>query len=303
MVQECCKMRKMEKLSVVIITFNEEKNIARCIDSVRPVADEIIVLDSYSTDRTAAIAREYGAKVHLEPFRGYIEQKNFAIGLAENNYILSMDADEVLDDSLRASITVAKRTFTYSAYKMKRCTNYCGEFIRHGSWYPDRKIRLFDKRVAQWGGLNPHDRIILRRHVAVKQLQGEILHYSYSSIEEHVAQNERFSTIVAQSYSSAGLKTSWLRILINPCWAFLYGFVIRRGFLNGKKGLTIAINQSRYTFLKHKKLRYLQAGRQGEQSNIQSPAYADGLAGDIGSPITRQEQRNIGNIFRRRKTA
>lgn len=293
----------MEKLSVVIITYNEEKNIARCIDSVRPVADEIIVLDSFSSDKTPAIARDSGAMVHQESFQGYIEQKNTAINLASHNYILSVDADEVIDETLRAAITTAKRTFTYSAYKMKRCTNYCGHFIRHGAWYPDRKIRLFDKRVAHWGGLNPHDRVILKRNIAVKQLPGEILHYSYSSIEEHGVQNEKFSSIVAQSYCSAGKRTNWMKILINPFWAFLYGYVIRKGFLNGKKGLIIAFNQSRYTFLKHKKLYLLQTGDMGKDSNVQSPAYADGLPGNIGTHITREEQRNIGNIFRRSKTA
>src|SRR6266496_5460862 len=129
---------KVEKLSAVIITYNEEKNIARCLASLKGIADEIIVLDSFSPDRTVEIASEQGALVWQEPFRGYIEQKNKAIELASYNYILSIDADEEIDEELQKSILTVKQTFTYSAYEMKRCTNHCGRFIRHGIWYPDK---------------------------------------------------------------------------------------------------------------------------------------------------------------------
>ena len=122
----------MQPLSVVIITYNEEHNIARCIDSVKALADEIIVLDSYSTDRTIEVAQQHGAIVHREKFRGYIGQKNFAMQLASNNYILSLDADEALDEELTRSIMEAKQSFSYRAYRMNRCTNYCGRFMRHG---------------------------------------------------------------------------------------------------------------------------------------------------------------------------
>jgi glycosyltransferase involved in cell wall biosynthesis len=290
----------MEKLSVVIITFNEEKNIARCIDSVKPIADEIIVLDSFSSDLTPVIASQHGAVVRQERFRGYIEQKNRAVELATHNYIMSMDADEVMDEELLGAILAAKRTFTYGAYRMKRCTNHCGRFIRHGAWYPDRKIRLFDKRLAKWGGLNPHDKIIFRKPVAVKQLPGELLHYSFSTIEEHRAQNERFSTIVAESYFNAGKRTHFLKMLINPCWAFFYGFFVRRGFLNGKQGLVIAGNQARYTFLKHKKLFLLHA-QQG--SNVQPSANTDRLAGNVRTQFRGKEKGHVRNVLRRRKTA
>ena len=127
----------MEKLSVVIISFNEENNIGRCIDSVKGIADEILILDSYSTDQTVRIATEKGAIVKQQPFNGFIEKKNDALALASSNYVLSLDADEALDQILRESILKAKETFSASAYRMNRCTNYCGQFIRHGSWYPD----------------------------------------------------------------------------------------------------------------------------------------------------------------------
>jgi glycosyltransferase involved in cell wall biosynthesis len=248
----------MEQLSVVIITHNEEKNIGRCIDAAKSLADEIIVLDSLSTDNTINIARSKGAKVWQEPFRGYIGQKNRAIEFASFNYIFSIDADEVPDEKLISSICEAKKTFTYSAYKMKRCTNFCGRFIRFGTWYPDRKIRLFDKRVSRWGGINPHDKIIFDKPVAVKYLEGEILHYCYNTKKEYADQSTRFSSIAAISLYEAGIRTSLVKIIVNPTWAFINDYFIRVGFLNGKSGVAIAFKQAHYTFLKHIKLYRLQ---------------------------------------------
>jgi glycosyltransferase involved in cell wall biosynthesis len=281
---------KMEKLSVVVITYNEEKNIGRCLRSVKAIADEIIVLDSFSTDNTVAIARQSGAKVWQQPFRGYVEQKNEATRLASYNYIMSIDADEEIDETLQSAISDIKQTFTFGAYRMKRCTNFCGYFIRNGAWYPDRKVRLFDKRIAKWGGLNPHDKVVFNKPVAIKQLPGEILHYSFATADEQAVQNDRFSSIVADSYFKAGKRTSFLRKLVNPCWAFVYGFIIRMGFLDGKKGLIIALNQARYTFLKHKKLLLLQQQKSvNNSSDIQTSANADRLTSDIRTHVACEE--------------
>jgi glycosyltransferase involved in cell wall biosynthesis len=244
----------MEKLSVVIITYNEEKNIGRCIDSVKSIADEILILDSNSTDQTASIAESKGAIVKKESFRGHIQMKNRAVELASSNYILSLDADEALDLKLTDAIQKVKENFTHKAYRMNRCTNYCGQFIRHGSWYPDRKIRLFDRRIAQWGGINPHDKIVVQENIHVDQLRGDILHYSYYTITEHVAQNNKFSSISAESLFAQGKKTTLLKIIVNPVWAFLQSYFIRAGFLDGLFGFVIAIQISHLTFLKHVKL-------------------------------------------------
>ena len=289
----------MEQLSVVIITYNEETNIGSCIDSVAGIADEIIVLDSYSTDNTLAIAKDKGAKVWQMSFDGYIGQKNRALQLASNNFVLSLDADEVISERLKRSILKAKETFTYSAYKMNRCANYCGEFIRHGTWYPNKKTRLFDKRVGYWGGLNPHDKVVFDKPIAVKHLEGELLHYSFKSVTDHNAQNIRFSSIAAQSLFEAGRKTNRLKVFINPAWAFLNGYLLHAGFLNGKTGLTISMKQARYTYLKHQKLYFLQKGRpatgqnpasplrkvKAEFSDIQSSANADRLPRDVRSHV------------------
>jgi glycosyltransferase involved in cell wall biosynthesis len=244
----------MEQLSVVIIAYNEEKNIGPCIESVRLIADEIIVLDSLSSDNTAAIAASAGAKVFREEFRGYVAQKNRAVQLAAHRYILSIDADERLDAILLASIAEAKKTFQYRAYRMNRCNNYAGKFIRHGTWYPDRKIRLFDKTIATWGGFDPHDKIIFNKPVAVKQLKGEILHFSFVSKEQHKIKNEKLSSIAAISLYQSGRKTRWFNLLINPAWAFIHDYVVRLGFLNGPQSFHISKSQAVYTYLKHKKL-------------------------------------------------
>jgi glycosyltransferase involved in cell wall biosynthesis len=244
----------MEKLSVVIICFNEEKNISRCIDSVLDVADEILILDSYSTDQTVAIAESRGAIVKQEIFKGFIEKKNKAIELASHDYVLSLDADEALDPLLAHSILRIKENFKNRAYRMNRCSNYCGNFIRHGSWYPDTKIRLFNRRVAHWGGTNPHDKVVLQEKIQVEHLKGDILHYSYHTISEHVIQNNKLSTLAAESLYSKGRKTNLLNIIIRPWWSFLVSFIFRAGFLDGLLGFVIAIQIAHMTFLKHLKL-------------------------------------------------
>jgi glycosyl transferase family 2 len=244
----------MEKLSVVIICFNEEKNIGRCIDSVKAVADEILILDSHSTDHTVAIAVSKGAIVKQEDFKGFIQKKNKAVELASYDYVLSLDADETLSPLLSDSICKAKKKFDRPAYRMNRCSSYCGKFIRHGSWYPDTKVRLFDRRNAKWGGINPHDKVELQENVTPEWLKGDILHYSYHSISEHVAQNNKLSTVAAESLFVEGKTTHLFNIIANPCWAFVQCYFIRAGFLDGLFGFVIAIQISHMTFLKHLKL-------------------------------------------------
>lgn len=242
------------RLSVVIITFNEEKNIGRCIASVQRVADEIIVVDSCSTDKTAEIAASMGAQVITQPFLGYVEQKNMALKTASNDFVLSLDADEALDTSLVKSIIEAKNSFDFKGYSMNRCTNYCGKFIRHGAWYPDKKLRLINKNFAHWGGDNPHDKLVINEDLPVKHLKGDILHYSYNSIEEHVAQNNKFSTISAETYFKRGKRTNMFKMIIHPLWAFLLGYIFRLGFLDGFYGFVVALHVAHLSFLKHAKL-------------------------------------------------
>ena len=248
----------MERLSAVIITRNEEKNIARCIDSLARVSDEIIVLDSYSTDNTIAIAKNKGAIIKQNVFCGYIEQKNKALQFATNNFVLSLDADEVLSEKLVATILSEKmNNFKHRAYYMNRYNRYCGKFIDHGLWYPNRKLRLFDKRIARWGGMNPHDKIQLDEGIQRHFLQGDIIHYAYNSIEEHLQRNEEISSIAACSLFEAGIKKHWSKIVLSPAWSFIHGYFIRLGFLDGYYGFVIAKQTARQSFLKYKKLRQL----------------------------------------------
>ena len=248
----------MELLSVVIITFNEEKNIGRCIDSVLEVADEILVLDSNSTDKTVEIARQKGATVHQQAFLGYVEQKNKALGMAKHNLVMSLDADEALDQVLRNSILAVKKNFVYRGYTMNRFNNYCGKFIRHGSWYPDSRMRLVDKSCVRWGGDNPHDTLDFISPQSKKHLKGDILHYSFNSFEEHAAQNNKFSSISADSLFKRGRKTSLFKVAFNPFWAFVRSYLVRLGFLDGFYGFVIAVNIAHLTFLKHSKLYKMQ---------------------------------------------
>ncbi|MBY0535850.1 MAG: glycosyltransferase family 2 protein [Chitinophagaceae bacterium] len=247
-------------LSVVIITFNEEKNIERCLASVKGWVDEIIVLDSFSTDATVSIATEMGAKISQQKFAGYIEQKNDALNLATGDWVLCLDADEAIDEQLKASILQAIQQEKVLAFKMNRCTNYCGKFIKHGSWYPDRKLRLFKRELGKWGGINPHDEIIMSNAEAPSLLQGAILHYSYNTLEEHIQQNNKFSTISALAYYNRGKKASWFKMIVNPCWAFLHGYIFKAGFLDGFEGYVIAKNVAHLTFLKYYKLYALHKG-------------------------------------------
>lgn len=255
----------MERLSVVIITYNEAGRIGRCLESVQAVADEVIVLDSGSTDETIAIAKTWGAQTFTWPFQGYIEQKNKALEYATNPFVLSLDADEALSPALSQAIQVAKETFAYDSYSMNRCTNYCGKFIRHGSWYPDRKVRLFNKEKARWGGVNPHDRIVVPPSGTCYHLQGDLLHFSYDTLEEHVDQNNRFSTIAAKAYFTSGKKAHYWQLIIHPAWAFVQSFWLRLGFLDGFRGYVIARNIAHLTFMKYYKLMALGRGIPPEQ--------------------------------------
>jgi len=248
----------MHTLSVVIITYNEEKNIERCIRSVKKIADEVIVLDSFSDDNTVNIATAMGAVVKQSKFNGYINQKNKAIALASNNYVLLLDADESLSDELANAIGEEKRSFTYKAYAMKRCNIFCGTPIRHGLWYPDKKLRLFDKRYGNCGGLNPHDKIVMQEDVQVKLLKGDLMHATFNSIKEYQHRNEQVSNIIAQSIYDAGIKKSPLKVIVSPLWTFINGYLLRMGFLEGYKGLVIAILTTQQSYLKYQKLRQLQ---------------------------------------------
>jgi glycosyltransferase involved in cell wall biosynthesis len=247
-----------EKLSVVIITYNEERNIGRCLDSVKTIADEIVVLDSFSTDKTEEICRAKGAKFFQHKFDGHIEQKNRAITYATNPFILSLDADETPDEILLAEIRRVKAKKTSDGYSMNRLTNYCGQWIKHCGWYPDTKMRLWDSTKGKWTGENPHDRYELTdRGSTSEHLKGNILHYSYYTVEEHYKQAEKFSTIAAKAAFANGKRSSTLLAMMK-CWAkFVRNYIINAGFLDGRNGYIICKVAAWETWLKYTKIRDL----------------------------------------------
>jgi glycosyltransferase involved in cell wall biosynthesis len=247
----------MAKLSVVIITYNEERNIGRCLDSVKDIADDIVVVDSFSTDGTEKICLEHGVRFIRHTFDGHIEQKNWAITQARYPHILSLDADELLSNRLKRSIREVKENWEFDGYYFNRLTNYCGKWIRYSSWYPSRKLRLWDSRKGMWGGMNPHDHFILEKGASRKFLKGDLLHYSYYSIYQHIEQINRFSDIAAKSFFAVGRKASWFNIIFHPLWRLFRDYIIKFGFMDGFFGLVISINSAHETFLKYSKLRKL----------------------------------------------
>lgn len=247
----------MPKLSVVIITFNEERNIGKCLNSVKDLADDIIVVDSFSTDRTEEIVKSFGARFIQHEFEGHIQQKNWAIKQARYPHILSLDADEVLSERLKKSIKYVKANWKYDGYYFNRLTNYCGKWIRHTSWYPARKLRLWDSRKGKWGGINPHDKFKLQKGSSRKFLKGDLYHYSYYTINEHIQQINNFSTIVANAYYAENRKVSYFTLIFNPVWRLFRDYIIKLGFLDGFYGLVISANAAFETFLKYLKLKNL----------------------------------------------
>jgi len=251
----------MIRISVVILTFNEERNIRRCIDSVQAVADEIVVVDSYSSDATISICESMGVKVVQNAFGGYIEQKNFAITCCANQHILSLDADEALSEELIESIKQVKDNWTADGYSMNRLTNYCGSWIYHSGWYPDRKLRLFDRNKASWGGVNPHDKLEMVVGSVTEQLRGDLLHYSYYSVEEHKAQVAKFADIAALAMHKKGSRSDVLKVIYKPIARFMRSYIVKAGFLDGKNGLIIAMQTARGSFLRYSKLLKLQKNK------------------------------------------
>ena len=249
------------KLSVVIITFNEERDIERCLKSVETVADEIVVVDSYSTDRTEEICKIYKARFIQHSFAGHIEQKNWAIGQASHPHILSLDSDEALDETLRQSILNAKENWQGAGYTMNRMTNYCGKWIRHCGWYPDQNLRLWESNKGRWTGINPHDRFELQTDTEIRHLQGNILHYSYYSISEHIQQTNYFTDLSAEAYLKKGKKGYLVKIIFNPVVSFIKSYFLKMGLLDGYYGFVISMLAGQSTFLKYVKLRQLQQNR------------------------------------------
>jgi len=247
----------MQQLSVVIITFNEENNIERCLRSVMNIADEIIVVDSLSTDSTELKCNQFNVRFIKHEWEGYSAQKNWADQQASNPYVLSLDADEALSDQLRNSILEEKKDWKYDSYSFNRHTNYCGKWINHSGWYPDCKIRLWNKEKGSWNGAAVHESIVMHRNASHKMIKGDLLHYSYTSIYQHIEQQNLFSEIAAKAAFEANVKSTVFMVLFSPLWKFIRNYIFKLGFLDGTYGFIVCSVASFSTFLKYIKLYHL----------------------------------------------
>ena len=243
------------KLSAVIITFNEERNIQRCIESLLPLADEIIVVDSFSTDRTEEICKLYSIKFFQNVFEGHIEQKNIALLKANHDWILSIDADEALSETLQKAIKKSLEAPQFDAFAMNRLTNYCGKWVKYCGWYPDTKVRLVKKNKAHWTGTNPHDKLELKEKSQVCSLQGDLLHYSYYTKEDHFKQIEYFGNISAKELFLKGKNISVFLLYLKVITQFFKSYFVKMGFLDGKTGWLISSRSAYATLRKYQILR------------------------------------------------
>ncbi len=251
----------MVRISAVIISFNEERNIGRCLESLDNLVDEVLVVDSFSTDRTEEICRQYNVRFIRHKFESHIQQKNWALNQAVNDYILSLDADEALTPRLRESISGAAENWSFDGYYLNRKTSYSNSRDPQDVRYTEKKIRLWDRRKGVWGGINPHDTVVMDVDSTTGSLRGDMLHYSFFSIESHRKKAEYFSSISARALFISGIRSNWLKITGSTAWKFIKSYFIRLGIQDGIHGLKISYSSAYGTYLKYRKLKRLNSGK------------------------------------------
>jgi glycosyltransferase involved in cell wall biosynthesis len=240
------------KLSVTVITKNEAADIGETLASVR-WADEIIVVDSHSTDDTVAIARQHTDRVVVRDWSGYIDQKNYAASLAAHDWILSVDADERVTPELAAEVKARLQTDPQeSAFRIPRVTWHFGRWIRSTDWYPDFQLRLYDRRAAQWAGRYVHEAVMVRG--ATGRLRGELQHYAYRGISDHLETIDRYTTLAARQMHEDGRRAGLLDLIAQPPLAFLRNYIAHGGIRDGAAGFIISSMNAYYVFLKFAKL-------------------------------------------------
>lgn len=245
----------MTQLSAVIITFNEQLNIGRCLQALQGVADEIVVVDSFSTDNTEAFCRQFkNVKFIQREWQGYAQTKNWANQQATNEYIFSVDADEAPDEALRKALVIQKESGFSGAYELNRITNYCGQWVKHGGWYPDKKVRIFKKDIARWQGDFVHETLSLPTSEIITPLSGHLLHYSYHTLQDHKNRVEKYATLHAQKMFAERKTVFPGKALFSAIWKFKQVYFFKLGFLDGKAGFNIARFSAKAVYLKYRKL-------------------------------------------------
>lgn len=248
----------LQQISGVVITKNEEHNIRDCILSLQKVADEIIVLDSFSSDRTEQICIELGVRFEQHPFEGMIEQKREVVSRVTKSHVLLLDADERLSHELIQFIKSEKENGLKVAYQFNRLNNYCGRWIKYCGWYPDQKIRLWKAGATEIKGVNPHDEVVAKKGIEVETVQEDILHYSYRSIEEHERQIINYSSIAAQEAYARGKRTHKAATYIKPAFKFFRDYILKLGFMDGYHGWLVCRMGAHAKRMKYLKLYALQ---------------------------------------------
>lgn len=244
----------MPQISAVIITFNEEKYIGNCLESLKDVADEIVVVDSFSTDSTEDICRKHNVRFIKHEFTGFMDQKNYALTLASHKFVLSLDADEALSENLQQSLLKLKNNLDYDGYLFNRLGSFCGQWIRHSSWYPDRQLRLFNKEKGRFGTINIHETFKMNHGARKKRVKGDILHWTCESENEFSEKITRYSIKAAEEYFKAGIKVYFFTPAVHMIWRFILTYFIRLGFLDGRNGLTICSLIAYSSYLKYAKI-------------------------------------------------
>lgn len=246
------------KISFCLITLNEEENLPRCLASLAELADEIIIVDSGSTDATRQIAERFNARWHQQTWLGYVGQKNIALSLAQHEWVFSIDADEELSPALRKEVQALKQaslTSDISGYSLPRCVFYEGRWIRHGDWYPDRLVRLFRRPKARFAGGRVHERLEIEGTIV--PLAGDLHHYSFKSAQDHWDRCEKYARLWAETQAEAGRTANFLSPYTHAFHRWLRGYILRGGFLDGPQGWQIASYSAREVHRKYQLLREL----------------------------------------------
>ncbi len=246
----------MNRITAVVITYNEASNIEACIIALQKVADEVLIVDSKSTDKTRFIAKKLGAKVIETEWQGYSNTKNFGNKIASNNWILSIDSDEVLSEELINNINELQLD-EQKVYALDRLTNYCGQWIKHSGWYPEWKVRLFHRDYTKWEGAFVHEYLKHSKTLSIERIKGKLFHYSYKTKEAHWERIQTYARLSALEMQSKGKQSNIIKMWISPIIRFLKTFFLKMAFLDGKNGWIISIRNAKLVHLKYRILKEL----------------------------------------------